>query len=351
MQDEQLDLHTPIRTYLQQLQAAWADSVTVHHLLTHTSGLPRESGVQPHDEMTFTEQLKLIERQDLLFSPGEQYGYSNAGIALLGAILETVSGQAYPDFMEQRILQPLGLTNTGYYRGRTVVPRQTVPYRFSANGLEFAQRSKHYGDNAGGGLYSTVEDLYTYVRGLEQHKILSKTYTDLLFQAHVQSGETDFEGYTWSIKYFGDEKIHFAAGSGYGTKSVIIRSPDTGGFIGITANWGNTPILQLLRDLYLTVKGQEMTLPSEDALARPAAYTAQLGTYRFAREELSKHLGMDRSTVTLQAFEGRLFLNDELLAQGDDYLRLTYTDELQIRIAGEQMVININGNTLRGEKK
>lgn len=154
-----------------------------------------------------------------------------------------------------------------------------------------------------------------------------------------------------SSNNFGDEKLHFAAGSGYGTKSVIIRSPETGGFIGITSNWGNTPILQLLRDLYLTVKGQEVPLPSEDALARPAAYAAQLGTYHFARKELSRHLGMDRSTVTLQAFEGRLFLNDELLAQGDDYLRLTYTDELQIRIAGAQMVININGNILTGKKK
>jgi len=350
VRDEKLDLHLPISRYLPDLRAEWKDSVTVHHLLTHTSGLPREFGIQPHEELTFTEQVRLIESVDLMFAPGERYEYSNAGVTMLGAILEQVSGASYPDFIEQAILVPLGLTNTGYYRGREVVPNQAVPYRLSANGLEYAQRSKHYGDNAGGGLYSTVSDLYKYVTGLEQNKILPREYTDLLFQSHVQSGKTDFEGYAWSIKYFGNEKIHFAAGSGYGTKSVIIRSPESGDFIGITSNWGNTPILQLLQDLYLTIKGQRVPLPSQDALAKPASFKEQIGAYQFNREDLTKHLGIDQSFLTLQEFEGRLFLDDELLAQEEEHLRLTYTNELQIRFDGGQMIIQINGNTVIGER-
>jgi len=83
-------------------------------------------------------------------------------------------------------------------------------------GLESARRSKHYGDNVDGGLYAAVSDVYQYVKGPA---------------AHAQSGETDFEGYGWSIKYFGEEKIHFTAGSGYGSKSVIIRALESGDFI------------------------------------------------------------------------------------------------------------------------
>jgi CubicO group peptidase (beta-lactamase class C family) len=350
VRDKKLDLHQPVSRYLPGLNAEWKDSVTAHHLLTHTSGLPRECSVQPHEELTFTEQVRRIESMDLLYSPGERYEYSNAGVTLLGAILEQVSGEAYANFLEREILQPLGLANTGYYRGREVVPNQAVPYRLSAGGLEFAQRSKHYGDNAGGGLYSTVSDLYTYVTGLEQNKVLPREYTDLLFRSHVQSGKTDFEGYAWSIKYFGNEKIHFAAGSGYGTKSVIIRSPETGDFIGITSNWGNTPILQLLQGLYLTIKGQTVQLPAQDALAKPASVSDQIGTYRFDKEALTKHLGIDRSQLKLQAFEGRLFLDDELMAREDDFLRLTYTNEMQIRFEADQMIIRINGNTIIGER-
>lgn len=348
--DNKVDLNTPIKSYLKELKASWSDSVTIHHLLTHTSGLPRESGVQPHHEKTFREQVNLVGQQSLLFSPGERYEYSNAGIILLGAIIERSSGQTYEAFISQNVLQPLGLKNTGYYQGRNVVERLAVPYRLTPNGLEFAQRSKHYGDNAGGGLYSTPTDLYIFLKGLEEYKVLPKKYIDLMFQSHVATGERDAEGYAWSIKYFGEEKIYFAAGSGYGTKSVIIRMPDSGDFVGITSNWGNTPILQLLRDVYLTLKGQSIKLPSTDALADPNAFTDDIGTYIFDKEALTKHLGINQSILKLQEFEGRLFLDDELLAADNDFLKLTYTDELKIHFKNQQMIIEINGNTIIGRK-
>ena len=95
-QEGKIDLQKPIEEYLPQLKAEWKNKITIHHLLSHTSGLSRESGVQPHHEMTFVEQISLFENQKLLFEPGERYGYSNAGVILLGAILEKVSGQEIP---------------------------------------------------------------------------------------------------------------------------------------------------------------------------------------------------------------------------------------------------------------
>ena len=349
-EDGKIDINASVARYIPDLQTSWADSITVHHLLTHTSGLSRESGVQPHEELSFQEQVKLVGKQTLLFTPGERYEYSNAGIILLGAIIENISGMSYQAFVTEKIIHPLNLSNTGYYSGRNVISNLAVPYRITSNGLEFAQRSKHYGDNAGGGLYSTPSDLFQFVKGLEDYKILSKKYVDMMFQSQVQSGENDFEGYAWSIKYFGDEKLHFAAGSGYGTKSVIIRMPDSGDFIGIASNWGNTPILQLLRDLYLTIKNKDVTLPSEGELANPASYKSQVGTYIFNKEELTRHLGVKRNKIVLQEVDGRLFLDDELLAEKDDFLRLTYTNELKISFNGDKMIINMNDNIIEGIK-
>ena len=345
-----LDLHKPINNYLPKFEAPWASSVTTHHLLTHSSGLPRESGVQATDRLNFNEQLQLIAHQELLFNPGERYEYSNSGVIVLGALIEAASGQEYGRYIEEHILRPLDLKDSGYYYGNRVVQNQAIPYRFTASGLEFAQRSKHYGDNAGGGLYSTPKDLYNYVTGLMNHEVLSQTYTKLLFQEHIQSGETDWEAYAWSIKYFGDEKIYFAAGSGYGTKSVIIHMPASNDFIGITSNWGNTPILPLLRDLYLSLRGLEVELPAEDALADPKDYTKHLGTYIFDQQALTDNLGMDVPTMKLQVFEGRLFLDDELLTDRQGVLRLSYTNELSILFEKEQMVVEINGNTMIGTK-
>lgn len=349
-QEGKVDLNEPVKRYIPSLKADWAESVTIHHLLTHTSGLSRESGIQPHEELTFNEQVKLVEKQTLLFTPGERYEYSNAGLILLGSIIENVSGMSYGAFTKMKIIDPLNLNNTGYYSGRNVISNQAVPYKISPNGLEFAQRSKHYGDNAGGGLFSTPADLFKFVRGLENHEILEKQYVDMMFQSHVQSGGNEFEGYAWSIKYFGDEKLHFAAGSGYGTKSVIIRMPESGDFIGITSNWGNTPILQLLRDLYLTIRNLEVSLPSEDELANPDSYSSQIGAYVFNKEELTKHLGIKRDKIHLQEVDGRLFLGEELLAEADGFLKLTYTNELKIQVEDDQMVIDINGNVIKGKK-
>ena len=349
-ESNKLDLNTPIKEYLPFLNASWGDSITIHHLLSHTSGLPRESGVQAYHEFSFHEQVMLFEKQRLLFNPGKQYEYSNAGFILLGLIIETVSAQKYEAFVDQEVIQPLGLENTGYYSGRNVIDKLAVPYRLSPNGLEFTQRSKHYGANAGGGLYSNPADLYQFIKGLEEGSLLTKKYTDLLFYPHIKSGKKDAEAYAWSIKYFGDEKIYFAAGSGYGTKSVIIRMPDSGDFIGITSNWGNTPILQLLRDLYLTIRGQSISLPSRDELADPNEFIDHIGVYLFEKEALSMHLGLDRSTMTLQEFGGRLFLDDELLVSKGGLLKLSYTEELSISFDGEKMIVDINGNIIQGQK-
>lgn len=350
VEEGRIDINASVARYVPDLKTSWADRITVHHLLTHSSGLSRESGIQPHEELTFKEQVKLVDKQTLLFTPGARYEYSNAGIILLGSIIENVSGMDYEAFITKKIIQPLNLRNTGYYSGRNVISNLAVPYRITSNGLEFAQRSKHFGDNAGGGLYSNPSDLFQFIKGLEDHTILSKKYVDRMFQSHVQSGENEFEGYAWSIKYFGDEKLHFAAGSGYGTKSVIIRMPESGDFIGITSNWGNTPILQLLRDLYLTIRNIDVKLPPEDELANPGSYKSQIGAYIFDKGELAKHLGIKRDKMLLQEVNGRLFLDKELLAEAGDSLKLTYTNELKIEFSGDKMIINVNGNIIKGKK-
>ena len=352
-EDGAIDLKATVGRYLPSLTASWKDEITVHHLLSHTSGLPRESGVQAHEALTFKQQItRYINSLPLLFSPGEKYEYSNAGITLLGAIIENVTQDTYANVITSRIIAPLGLRNTGVYQSRNIVMNQAEPYRFTRHGIESAQRSKHWGDNAGGGLYSTPSDLHRYVTALKTNKLLPEAFTALLFTPHVQSGSNEHEGYAWSIKQAGDDTLYFAAGSGYGTKSVMIQSADSARFIAITSNWGNTPVLKMLGDLYMLSLGQTVTPPDSKALARSQDYTNQTGDYDFDAEAVRVHLGMDDPVITLQAFEGKLFMNDELLAQKDSgILGLTYTEEIQITFTDKTMRIAINGNVLEGKKR
>ncbi|MCC2616787.1 beta-lactamase family protein [Aestuariibacter halophilus] len=351
-EENKVNLHASVGEYLPSLTAEWKDKVTVHHLLTHTSGLPRESGVQAHEALSFEQQIKhYINDLPLLFTPGERYEYSNAGIVLLGAIIERVTQDDYANVITSLIIAPLGLKNTGVYHSRQVIENQAVPYRFSRHGIESAQRSKHMGDNAGGGLYSTPSDLHVFVSALKNKELLSEASTKLLFKQHVKSSETEYEGYAWSIKKAGDDTLYFAAGSGYGSKSVMIQSSTSDRFVAITSNWGNTPILRMLGDLYRLSLGQTVAVPDTRALARAEHYNAHLGKYRFEQEAVLTQLGIDDPIIRLQAFEGKLFLNDELMAQkSDQVLGLTYTDEMQVSFDNNIMRITMNDNVLEGRK-
>ncbi|PTB88123.1 hypothetical protein C9927_04735, partial [Pseudidiomarina aestuarii] len=137
-----------------------------------------------------------------------------------------------------------------------------------------------------------------------------------------------------------------------GTKSVMVRESTSGDFIAVTSNWGNTPILQLMAGLFLIINDLDYDLPDQKALAQPNDYVEFLGTYRFDPTLLKKHLMTDSDSMTLQEIDGRLFLNDELLADKENgFLGLTYTDEVMIKVDDTSMTININGNQVIGKRQ
>jgi len=349
----EIDLHQPISQYLPELSASWKEQVTVHHLLTHTSGLPRESGIHWYDDYSLEQQVEqLISQQNLLFEPGERYEYSNSGITLLGRIIENVSGIPFAQFIKNCIIQPLKLQHTGVYEGLKVVKKQAVPYRVTTQGVASAQRTKHLGENAGGGMYSTVGDLYQFVMALEQHQLMSEKTTALMFAPHSEIDGGDAAAYGWTLKPYGDKTLRFASGSGYGTKSVLVRDADSDNFIAVTSNWGNTPILQLMAGLFMIIHDIDYDIPDHNVLAKPSDYSAALGTYIFNRDELRRHLMTDSNTMTLQDIDGRLFLNDELLAKKEgDTLGLTYTNEIIIELKPRRMIISVNGNQIIGQQR
>lgn len=345
-----LRLEATVGSYLSELEANWGDSITLHHLLSHRSGLPRELGIQAHESPTFKEQVRLAAKLPLEFSPDTQYNYSNVGYMLLGAVLERVTEKKYAKIIEEQIIQPLGLENTGVYEGRKVVERQATPYVMHPGGVAEAYRSKHQGDLAGGALYSTPADLAVFTQALNNNAILGDSLAQKLFFPHTHANGEQ-EGYTFSIKQNGDTPMYMAAGSGYGTKSVILYTPKDGDFIALTSNWGNTPILQMLRDIFLTLEGQDVKPPSQDALAKPSNYREWVGVYRFKEGELKSALNHPKDEIQIFEFEGKLFMGNEVLAEQEpNQLRLTYTQELQLFHENNTLILTLNGKRLEGKQ-
>ena len=347
-----LDFSKTVHDYLPDENITWGKQVTIHHLLSHRSGLPRESGIQSTDSLSFEQQIQQFKNQQLLFKPGEKYEYSNFGIAVLGAIIEKASNAHFNDLIQEKIIEPLSLRNTGMYLGKNFVLNQATPYRISTQGIIEEQRSKHFGDNAGGGMYSTTTDLRTLILAIFKQKIISQQSTELMLKNHSSQSE-EASAYGFSIQQFGTDTIYLAAGSGYGTKSVIMYSPNNDLYIGITSNWGNTPIFNILRDLYLNAFEEKITLPEKSNLASADTYQKYFGSYQFNPEEVKKHIQAKNSVFVLHEINGKLFLDDELLVEKNaGQLGFTYTDELTIRfLENRKMQILINGNSLSGKKK
>jgi D-alanyl-D-alanine carboxypeptidase len=177
-----------------------AETVTIHQLLTHTSGMGdwSESERFPdlHDQIRRVEDyLPLFVDTPLEFEPGDRFRYSNSGYIVLGLIIERITGQSYYDYVRASIFEPSGMTGTGAYELDADVPNLARGYtRFAIDGseldeitdYEFAAPMK--GGPSGGG-FSTVEDLLAFRNALLDGRLLSPASTGLLLAGKVWMDE------------------------------------------------------------------------------------------------------------------------------------------------------------------
>jgi CubicO group peptidase (beta-lactamase class C family) len=172
-----------------------AEKVTIHHLLTHTSGMGmywNDKFMAQRDKLlTVAAHLPLFATDPLLFPPGEKFQYSNAGYMLLGAIIEKVSGQDYYSYVQEHVYKPAGMTETGFYEPGKETPNLAVGYtRMSPDGkpseeLRDNTNTREVKGGPAGGGYSTAADLVKFQQALLSYKLLDKQHTDLITTGKV----------------------------------------------------------------------------------------------------------------------------------------------------------------------
>ena len=200
---EQGKLHVQdhLCSYLSDCLKAW-QPITIHHLLTHTSGFPTLPG-NPFTTMPSTPQqaveevVALYKNKPLDFAPGTQFSYSNEGYGALGYIIQKVSGQPYALFLQHTIFDPLQMRDTGYVPNYASLPDHATGYqtwqvKADPALLPFPQNLTFlpYPLNlsflvAGGALYSTVADLYRWDQALSTETLVSKKSLDEMFTPYV----------------------------------------------------------------------------------------------------------------------------------------------------------------------
>lgn len=236
-----LKFHDPISKYLPDYaNKDVAEKVTIHHLLTHTSGMGMYTShpafrTERTTRTTVASHLPLIVNEPLAFEPGARFQYSNSGFMVLGAIIEKITGQDYYSYIQEHIYRPAGMLNTGFYEPGRTIDNLAIGYtRMGADGKPGEQLSANTdrieirGGPAGGG-YSTAEDLVKFHLALRDHKLLNREHTEL-----ITTGKVDVGGPVGRYAYgFGDKvaegkRIVGHNGGWPGVAAQFDMYPDTG---------------------------------------------------------------------------------------------------------------------------
>ncbi len=228
-EEGKLGLDDPITEFFPEGPAAW-DAITVHHLLTHQSGFPEFATLQG---WTNEEILDWLKDEQLEAAPGSQYMYSNANYTTLALLVERVAEQAFEDFMDERIFDPLGMENS------EVVPR--FPPDVDGGAWSYlGSQPLTFPSRATGATqqYSSIEDLERWEAELRDPTLVSSETLELALTGHVARGDGCDYGYGWVICEEDEAWPYNQGHNGFihGFRAMFFRVPSHGLAVMMASN-------------------------------------------------------------------------------------------------------------------
>lgn len=213
-------------------------SITIHHLLSHTSGFKRQV-VPSNVQIGKDELLKQIFLSELISMPGKLFRYSNAGYEILAAIIEKVSGLSYKEFIHQKFIIPNKLEHTFFDTDDIARISQKIAFGYN----EWKQVSNsinpktNWNNTGAGNLLSTAEDLYKLFSLITTNKILNQYETNKLFTAAVKAYDDEEYGYGWFLYQDSDrKKLIYHGGDLTGFHAEFRYFPDDNRIIIVLSN-------------------------------------------------------------------------------------------------------------------
>jgi CubicO group peptidase (beta-lactamase class C family) len=202
-EDGALELEQSLSEFFDDVPADKAD-ITLHQLLTHTSGLVPYAFEDDYAETSRARAKELAFTSELEQPPGTGYLYSDTGYGIAAQVVEIVSGRPFTGYLREQLFAPASMRQTGFY-GEKRWDRVTVATGYH-NGDDMgspAERDRPYWGLLGfGGVVSTVDDLHRWSVALSGHTVLKRESVERLFTPHVveERGGDSFYGYGWVVQ-------------------------------------------------------------------------------------------------------------------------------------------------------
>jgi len=225
--------------------------ITIHHLLTHSSGIPDyfDEEIMDDFEELWKERpmygirrledfLPLFREREMKFSPGERFHYNNAGYIVLGLIIEKISGMEFTEYVEQHIFRPCGMQRSGYFAMDRLPSGTAQGYIEEEGGM---WRSNIYSlpvkGGSDGGAFVTAPEMLRFWDELLAHRLLGPQAAALLLTPHIQEENDEYYGYgVWISKRDGNIVKYHLMGSDPGVSFRSAFYPGQGAAIAVTCN-------------------------------------------------------------------------------------------------------------------
>ena len=240
-EEGKLAVTDPITTFLPDYPTQ-GKTITVEHLLTHTSGIQSYTDMPKwrsmfRQDMSLTELIDLFKNEPMQFEPGARWRYNNSGYILLGAIIEKVSGKKYADFVQERIFTVLGMKDTRYDVTEQVIPRRAAGYGRTGERIVNAPYLSMTQPYAAGSLMSTVDDLAKWDAALTAGRVVNAHSLAKVFaSSKLASGNDTAYGYGWSIGRYEDRAVQEHGGGIHGFRAHVLRIPSDGVYVAVLSN-------------------------------------------------------------------------------------------------------------------
>ncbi len=340
--DGKLSIDDDIRKYLPEIPN-YGTTITIRHLLTHTSGLRDQwelialaRGRFEEDRITEADVMDIVPRQTALnFTPGAEYLYSNTGFTLLGVIVKRVSGKSLRDFADERIFKPLGMTNTHFHDDYTMlVPGRTSAY--ATRGGMWHVSIPNYDTYGATSLFTTVGDLLRWEANLDNPTVGDRALIARMeTKTPLTGGDTSNYGFGLVVdRYRGALAIgHNGADAGY--RASVERFPDLGLATVVLCNFAaaNPTLLgRRVADAYL---GSAL-VPVQANVAQQAVAPE----VAISPEKLRARAGMYLDTRTMQVNQ-LTFRDGKLMVGAQGSQALVPISEERMRSPGQPVMIAV----------
>jgi CubicO group peptidase (beta-lactamase class C family) len=321
-----LTVHDPISRFLPGYRKDVADKVMIHHLLTHSSGIPnyvdspewRKQVAQPMPSLDFL--IRTYCSGDLEFEPGSKYAYSNSGYVLLGAIIEQVTGMTFDKALHTMILDPAGMKDSGLDCAGLDIPQRAEGYLTGfPDDTDKAEQWNMDWTYSAGGIYATPEDMVKWDQALYDAAVISKPSLKLMTAPYFLTPQPGFSyGYGFNLSRrvklrSGDSVLVMShAGGVPGMTSLFSRVLANHQMVFVVSNTSGAPLAAITQGIFEILNGYE-PVPPIKSLAFEMSRAISTEGLQAATRSIQSTLYANKSSL--------LFSENEMNNLGYSYLR------------------------------